>query len=143
MNETPPDNFTHNSSVLYMALELSETKWKLAFSVGIAVREVFGWRQIKNRRELASLAGLTPTPYNSGLASRDQGISKAGNRRLRAMLIEIAWRWLMFQPDSSLSKWFQQRFGHGSKRLRRVGIVAVGRKLLVAPREVPQTRGDG
>ena len=98
----------------------------------LAVREVFGWRQIKNRRELASLAGLTPTPYNSGQESRDQGISKAGNRRLRAMLIEIAWRWLIFQPHSGLSKWFWQRFGHGSKRVRRIGIVAVARKLLVA-----------
>jgi transposase len=98
----------------------------------LAVREVFGWRQIKNRRELASLAGLTPTPYSSGQESRDQGISKAGNRRLRAMLIEIAWRWLIFQPQSTLSKWFWQRFGHGSKRLRRIGIVAVARKLLVA-----------
>jgi transposase len=98
----------------------------------LAVREVFGWRQIKNRRELASLAGLTPTPYSSGQESRDQGISKAGNRRLRAMLIEIAWRWLLFQPNSTLSKWFWQRFGHGSKRLRRIGIVAVARKLLVA-----------
>ena len=98
----------------------------------LAVREVFAWRQIKNRRELASLAGLTPTPYASGQESRDQGISKAGNRRLRAMLIEIAWRWLLFQPDSALCQWFNKRFGHGSKRLRRIGIVAVARKLLVA-----------
>jgi len=98
----------------------------------LAVREIFGWRQIKNRRELGSLAGLTPTPYTSGNESRDQGISKAGNRRLRAMLIEIAWRWLRYQPNTTLSKWFWQRFGHGSKRLRRIGIVGMARKLLVA-----------
>jgi transposase len=98
----------------------------------LAVREVFGWRQINNRRQLASLAGLTPTPYASGGESRDQGISKAGNRRLRALLIEIAWRWLLYQPGSALSQWFWQRFGHGSKRLRRIGIVALARKLLVA-----------
>ena len=98
----------------------------------LAVREVFGWRRIKNRRELASFVGLTPTPYCSGQESRDQGISKAGNRRLRAMLIEIAWRWLRYQPDSRLSQWFWQRFGRGSKRQRRIGIVALARKLWVA-----------
>jgi transposase len=98
----------------------------------LAVYEVFAWREITNRRELASLAGLVPTPYQSGEQSRDQGISKSGNRRLRAMLIEIAWRWLIFQPDSALTNWFWQRFGHGSKRQRRIGIVALARKLWVA-----------
>ena len=95
-------------------------------------REVFAWREIKNRRELGSLSGLVPTPYASGKESRDQGISKAGNRRLRAILIEVGWGWLRFQPQSVLSQWFQKRFGHGSKRQRRIGIVALARKLLVA-----------
>jgi len=96
------------------------------------VREVFGWRQIKNRRQVGAIVGLTPTPYNSGNSSREQGISRAGNRRMRSMSIEIAWDWLRYQPDSALSRWYQQRFGHGSKRQRRIGIVALARKLLVA-----------
>ena len=94
--------------------------------------EFFGWRQISNRRELASLAGLTPTPYDSGASSREQGISKAGNRRLRMMAVEIAWCWLQFQPTSGLSEWYQQRWGKGNSRQRPTGIVALARKLLVA-----------
>jgi transposase len=102
-----------------------------AASAWLFVREVFGWRQIKNRREMGSLAGLTPTPYTSGTSSREQGISKAGNRRLRTMALEIAWCWVRFQPTSALTLWFLKRFGSG-KRLRKIGIVAVARKLLVA-----------
>jgi transposase len=101
-------------------------------SATLFVREFFGWREIKNRRELASLAGLAPTPYASGDSQREQGISKAGNRRLRWMAVEIAWGWLRWQPDSALSRWYQQRFGEGSARARKVGIVALARKLLIA-----------
>lgn len=96
------------------------------------VREVFGWRKIKNRREIGALVGLTGSPYQSGNLNHEQGISKAGNRRMRAMAIEIAWCWLQFQPQSALSRWYQQRFGQHGKRLRRIGIVALARKLLVA-----------
>ena len=96
------------------------------------VMEFFAWRQIANRKQLGSLAGLTPTPYQSGNSAREQGISKAGNRRLRAMTVEIAWCWLKWQPDSELSRWYQQRFGTGNVRLRRIGIVALARKVLVA-----------
>lgn len=114
------------------------------------VREVFGWRKIKNRRQMGSILGLTPTPYNSGNSSREQGISRAGNRRMRSMSIEIAWGWLRYQPGSALSLWYQRRFAHGSKRQRRIGIVALSRKLMVAlwkyleRDEVPQgaTVGD-
>jgi transposase len=98
----------------------------------ILVREVFGWRQIKNRRELASLVGLTPTPYGSGDSQQEQGISKAGNRRVRWLLIELAWGWLHHQPQSELSQWYQGRFGSGNARARKVGIVALARKLLIA-----------
>jgi transposase len=98
----------------------------------LLVREFFGWRGIKNRRELASLAGLTPTPYDSGEVRREQGISKAGHRRVRWMMIELAWGWLRYQPDSELSRWYQRRFAAGNTRMRKVGIVAVARKLLVA-----------
>ncbi len=101
-------------------------------SATLFVREFFAWRQIKNRRELASLAGLTPTPYASGDSQLEQGISKAGNRRLRWMAVEIAWSWLRWQPESALSLWYQRRFSSGNARLRKVGIVALARKLLIA-----------
>jgi transposase len=98
----------------------------------VLVREVFGWRAIKNRRELAGLAGLVPTPYGSGDSHREQGISKAGNRRVRWVLVELSWGWLHHQPNSALSLWYQRRFGSGNARARKVGIVALARKLLVA-----------
>jgi len=101
-------------------------------SAWLFVMELFGWRRIRNRRELASLAGLTPTPYQSGNSDRQQGISKAGNRRVRMMAVEIAWCWLRFQPQSQLSLWYEKRFGSGTSRVRKIGIVALARKLLVA-----------
>lgn len=101
-------------------------------SAWLYVMEFFGWRRIRNRKQLAALAGLAPTPYQSGDSDREQGISKAGNRRLRTMAVEIAWCWLRYQPDSTLSKWYEQRFAKGSSRQRRIGIVALARKLLVA-----------
>jgi transposase len=103
-----------------------------AQSAWLLVREVFGWRAIRNRRELAALAGLTPTPYHSGQSQREQGISKAGSKRLRWLMVELAWGWLYWQPDSHLSRWYQERFGQGSARLRKLGIVALARQLLVA-----------
>ena len=101
-------------------------------SAWVFVQEIFGWRQIKNGKELASLAGLTPTPYTSGKSEREQGISKAGNRHVRGMMVEIAWLWLRWQPQSHLSQWWQRRFGQGNSRARKVGIVALARKLLIA-----------
>lgn len=98
----------------------------------LLVMEFFGWREFKNRREVGGLAGFTPTPYQSGESAREQGISKSGNRHVRWMTTELAWSWLRFQPDSALSVWFRERFGSGGKRLRRIGIVAVARKLLIA-----------
>ena len=98
----------------------------------LLVRELFGWRRIANRRQLAALLGLTPTPYQSGGSDREQGISKAGNRRLRTMLVELAWCWLRWQPESALSRWYEQRFAGGGPRARKVGIVAVARKLVIA-----------
>ena len=100
-------------------------------SAWVYVMEFFSWRGFRNRREVGSLAGLTPTPFQSGESSREQGISKAGNRRIRAMAIEIAWCWLYFQPDSQLSHWYQERFATVGSRARRVGIVALARRLLV------------
>ena len=101
------------------------SSWLLVF-------EFFGWRDFRNVKQVGAAAGLTPTPYNSGGSEREQGISKAGNRRIRAVMIEVAWYWLRYQPQSSLSRWFMERFGNGGRRMRRVGIVALARKLLVA-----------
>jgi len=98
----------------------------------LLVMELFGWREFRNRREVGSIAGLTPTPFASGQEDREQGIDKAGNRRVRALMIELAWCWLRFQPHSELSMWFERRFAAGSKRSRRIGIVALARRLLVA-----------
>jgi transposase len=98
----------------------------------LLVREFFGWRQIRNRRQLASLAGLAPTPYDSGNSRHEQGISKAGNRLVRWMMVQLAWGWLHHQPNSELSKWYQRRFGEGKSRVRKLGIVALARKLLIA-----------
>jgi len=94
--------------------------------------ELFAWRKFENRKQLGGLLGFTPTPFNSGESSREQGISKAGNPRLRAMAIQIAWGWLRFQPQSQLSLWYQERFANGGPRLRKVGIVALARKLVIA-----------
>ncbi|MCX7855493.1 MAG: transposase [Anaerolineae bacterium] len=96
------------------------------------VVEYFGWREFRNRREVGGLVGLTPLPYQSGAECRDQGISKGGNPSLRALAVELAWLWLRYQPQSELSQWYQRRFGKGSKRQRKIGIVALARKLLIA-----------
>ena len=93
--------------------------------------EFFAWREFRNRRQIGALAGLTPTPYQSGADRREQGICKAGNRWMRALAIEIAWGWLRYQPESKLSRWYQERYGHGSPRLKKIGIVALARKLLI------------
>ncbi len=94
--------------------------------------EVFSWRSFANTKQVGAFAGLTPTPSQSGDSDTEQGISKAGNRRVRRVMIELAWLWLRWQPDSALSQWFNRRFAHGSKRMRRIGIVALARKLLIA-----------
>jgi transposase len=90
------------------------------------------FRNFKNRRQLAAYAGLAPSPWQSGSIAREQGISKAGNPRLRKQMIELAWMWLRFQPDSALSRWFRERVGSQRGRIRRIAIVALARKLLIA-----------
>lgn len=94
--------------------------------------EFFGWRDFRNGKQVGGAAGLTPTPFDSGKSEREQGIGKSGSRWVRGAAIEFAWGWLRFQPESALSQWYQERFGSGSKRLRKIGIVALARKLLVA-----------
>jgi transposase len=100
-------------------------------SAWLFVMEFFSWRSFKSRQELGALAGLTPTPYQSGDSAKERGISKAGNRRIRAMAVEIAWAWLRHQPESKLSRWYQKRFAKGGSRMRRIGIVALARRLLI------------
>jgi transposase len=94
--------------------------------------EVFAWRRFANGKQVGGMSGLTPTPSQSGDVRREQGISKAGNRRVRRVMIELAWLWLRWQPESELSRWYRRRFAYGSPRLRRIGIVALARKLLIA-----------
>lgn len=93
--------------------------------------EVF-YKDFRNRREVASYCGLTPSPWQSGGIDREQGISKAGNPRARLKAIELAWLWLRHQPDSELSRWFRTRTANAGKRARRIAIVALARKLIVA-----------
>ncbi len=97
----------------------------------VYVNEFFGWRQFNNRKEVGAAAGLVPTPHQSGDGKHERGISKAGNRHIRAVAIQLAWAWLRYQPGSRLSKWFEERFSRGGPRARKVGIVALARKLLI------------
>jgi transposase len=89
------------------------------------------FRHFDNRRQLASYAGLAPTPWQSGSVDREQGVSKAGNPRLRAILIELAWLWLRHQPQSALALWFKERVKRNGGRMKKTTIVALARKLLV------------
>ena len=101
-------------------------------SAWLYVMEFFAWRQFRNRRQVGGLAGLTDTHYQSGDLEHEQGISKAGNRWVRALAIQSAWAWLRFQPKSELARWYEAKFGKGNSRVRKIGIVALARKLLIA-----------
>jgi len=96
------------------------------------VKEIFGWRQLANRRQVGACLGMVPTPYDSGNSHVEQGMSKTGNTRARSVMVELGWFWLRLQPQSALTQWFNARFAHGSSRMRRIGIVALARKLAIA-----------
>lgn len=100
-----------------------------AWTLGL---EVLSWRTFRNRREAGSFLGLTPTPYASGMQRREQGISKVGPPALRALLVQLAWQWLRHQRRSALTQWYVARFAGGGPRARRIGIVALARKLWIA-----------
>jgi len=100
------------------------------FSSGL-MHEAF-WRDFRNRRQVGGSFGLVPWPWDSGDVHRDQPISKVGNRRARTLAIECAWMWVHHQPDSALTRWWRERFAEASKRQRKIGIVALARKLMVA-----------
>jgi transposase len=100
-----------------------------AWTLGV---EVLSWRTFANRREAGGFLGLTPTPYASGQVRREQGISKVGPPALRALLVQLAWQWRRHQPRSALTQWYETRFGSGGPRAKRVGIVALARRLWIA-----------
>jgi transposase len=95
-------------------------------------KELLGWRHFNNRREVGAAVGLVPTPYSSGNSHVELGINKQGSKRTRTLSIELAWSWLRYQPDSELARWFNERYRVAGKRSRRVGIVALARRLIIA-----------
>jgi transposase len=95
------------------------------------VTELFAWRRFRNRREVGGITGMVGTPFRSGLINREQGISKAGNRRVRSMAVQIAWGWLTYQRPSALTQWYMERFARGGPVARKIGIVAVARRVVI------------
>jgi transposase len=118
-------------SVEAKAVQLAQLKAIGPRIAQLLTNEVF-YREFKNRRQVGSCVGLTDTPYDSGESRRQQGISKAGNHRARTSAIELAWLWVRHQPDSDLSRWFRDRVGKAKGRIRKIAIVALARKLMVA-----------
>ena len=111
--------------------QLVQLKGVATTSASVLLDEGLVWRAFRNRRQIGGLLGFAPTPYDSGESTREQGISRAGNARLQAISIQLAWNWVRWQPQSALTQWYQANFGKG-KRARRIGIVAVARKLVIA-----------
>jgi transposase len=119
------------SPVRLKAAELIKLKSIGVHFSAVLAGEVF-YRTFRNRRGLGQYLGLAPSPFQSGAKARDQGIAKAGDKRARQAMIELAWLWRRHQPDSALSRWFHERVGDQKGRVRRIAIVAMARKLAVA-----------
>jgi transposase len=100
-------------------------------SAWVLTTEIFGWREIRNGRQLGALVGLAPAPYHSGETQRDHGIRRAGNAHVRRAVVKLACGWVRYQPPSALTQ-VPTSVGGGSRRARKIGIVALARKLLVA-----------
>ena len=111
--------------------QLVQLKGVATTSASVLLDEGLVWRRFRNRRQIGGILGFAPTPYDSGETEREQGISRAGNARLQAISIQLAWNWVRWQPQSALTQWYRAHFGTG-KRARRIGIVAVARKLVIA-----------
>jgi transposase len=111
--------------------QLVQLKGVAATRASVLLDEGLVWRAFQNRRQIGGLLGFAPTPYASGESEREQGISRAGNARLQSISIQLAWNWVRWQPRSVLTQWYRVHFGTG-KRARRIGIVAVARKLVIA-----------
>jgi transposase len=101
-------------------------------SARVLLDEGLVWREFRNRRQVGGMLGFTPMPYHSGESAHDQGIDRAGNPRWRAVAIQLAWSWVRWQPGSALTQWYERRFARQGGRARRIGIVALARKLLIA-----------
>jgi transposase len=110
---------------------LVQLKGVATTSAAVLLDEGLVWRSFRNRRQVGGFLGFAPTPYDSGDSSHEQGISRAGNDRLQVISIQLAWSWVHWQPHSALTQWYRARFGAG-QRARRIGIVALARKLLIA-----------
>jgi transposase len=111
--------------------QLVRLKGVATTSASVLLDEGLVWRAFRNRRQIGGLLGFAPTPFDSGASQREQGISRAGNHRLQSLSIQLAWNWVRWQPLSALTQWYREQFGRG-KRARRIGIVAVARKLVIA-----------
>ncbi len=122
--ESQQDNLRGVRQLMKLKAVGVQTSW-------ILEHEVFAWRDIKNGKQLGGLIGVAPTPHQSGDTRRELGISKAGNRWVRSVAVEMAWMWLRYQPDSELTLWFERRFAQGGVRARKTGIVALTRRLLI------------
>jgi transposase len=118
--------------VAQVAQQLCQLRGVAETSAAIYSAELFGTRTFANGRQIGALTGLVPVPYRSDQRVQDQGISKAGRAELRRVSIQLAWCWLRWQPDSALAAWFRRRFAAAGGRSRRLGIVAVARKLVIA-----------
>jgi transposase len=110
---------------------LVQLKGVAATSAAVLLEEGLVWRDFQNRRQLGGILGFTPVPHQSGELTRDQGISRAGIAPLQTICIQLAWNWLRWQPHSPVTQWFERRFAKGGVRARRIGIVAVARRVLI------------
>ena len=111
--------------------QLVQLKGVATTGASVLLDEGLVWRAFRNRRQIGGLLGFAPTPYASGESTREQGISRAGNKRLQTISIQLAWNWVRWQPLSALTQWYREHFGTGT-RARRIGIVAVARRLVIA-----------
>ena len=111
--------------------QLVQLKGVATTGASVLLDEGLVWRAFRNRRQIGGLLGFAPTPYDSGASAREQGISRAGNNRLQAISIQLAWNWVHWQPHSARTQWYRAHFGTGT-RARKIGIVAVARKLVIA-----------
>ena len=119
-------------SMIWMMQRLVELRGIGAQGGRVMVVELFCWRGFRNRRQVGGCTGLTGTPYQSGDSLHEQGIDKAGNVWLRRVATQLAWSWVRWQPNSEITQWFNRRFANAGRRQRRVGIVGVARKLVIA-----------
>ena len=121
----------HADSAVTLVRRLLQLRGIGEHTAWLFVTERFAWRQFRNRREVGGITGLVGTPYRSGLLTHEQGISKAGNKRVRTMAVQIAWGWLTYQRQSAVTQWYIQRFARGGPVARKIGIVAVARRVVV------------